>query len=75
MFNDMRYLYVEFQPKNERSAPAKRKCLQISLWAVIGTIAAAVLFLVVSLTSKVISLLIRLRRDGVLQIYKDMRRR
>ena len=67
----MKYLYVEFQPKNEKSAPKIRKRLQISLWG----IAAAAVILTVTLAAKVISLLIRLRRDGVRQIYTDMRRR
>ena len=67
----MKYLYVEFQPGNEKSAPVLRKRLQISLW---GIIAAAVIF-TVTLAARVISLLIRLRRDGVRQIYTDMRRR
>ena len=67
----MKYLYVEFQPGSEKSAPELRKRLQISLW---GIIAAAVI-LAATLAGRVISLLIRLRRDGVRQIYTDMRRR
>ena len=67
----MKYLYVEFQPKNEKDAPELRKRLRISLWSVI----AAAAILIVTLASKIISLLIRLKRVGVRQIYTDMRRR